>query len=178
ADGPKVIDFGISRPSDSEMRTETGKLIGTPPFMAPEQFQRPREVGPAADVFALGSVLVHAATGSGPFDSESPYLVAYQVVHDDADLTGVPEELAPLVESCLAKDPADRPTPGELMELLHTEIHTEIHMQADLGMNLGMDLGMPRPATYPSPSSSVHPPSPAADHPPASSPSSSPLPAQ
>ncbi|MFJ9848735.1 serine/threonine-protein kinase [Streptomyces sp. NPDC101150] len=130
ADGPKVIDFGISRPSDSEMRTETGKLIGTPPFMAPEQFQRPREVGPAADVFALGSVLVHAATGSGPFDSESPYLVAYQVVHDEADLTGVPQELAPLIESCLAKDPEDRPTPGELMELLHTEIHTEL----DLGL--------------------------------------------
>ncbi|MEU8685026.1 PQQ-binding-like beta-propeller repeat protein [Streptomyces sp. NPDC048611] len=121
-DGPKVIDFGISRPSDSEMRTETGKLIGTPPFMAPEQFQRPREVGPAADMFALGSVLVHAATGRGPFDSESPYLVAYQVVHDEADLTGVPEELVPLVESCLAKDPADRPTPDALMELLSARI--------------------------------------------------------
>ncbi|MFI6771124.1 serine/threonine-protein kinase [Streptomyces sp. NPDC050355] len=121
ADGPKVIDFGISRPADSEMRTETGKLIGTPPFMAPEQFQRPREVGPAADVFALGSVLVHAATGSGPFDSESPYLVAYQVVHDEADLAGVPQELAPLIESCLAKDPADRPTPDALRELLRTD---------------------------------------------------------
>ncbi|MYT33530.1 MULTISPECIES: PQQ-binding-like beta-propeller repeat protein [unclassified Streptomyces] len=121
ADGPKVIDFGISRPNDSEMRTETGKLIGTPPFMAPEQFQRPREVGPAADVFALGSVLVHAATGRGPFDSESPYLVAYQVVHDEAELSGVPDALVPLVESCLAKDPADRPTPDRLMQLLRTD---------------------------------------------------------
>ncbi|MFI1205527.1 PQQ-binding-like beta-propeller repeat protein [Streptomyces sp. NPDC020883] len=121
ADGPKVIDFGISRPDDSEMRTETGKLIGTPPFMAPEQFQRPREVGPAADVFALGSVLVHAATGRGPFDSESPYLVAYQVVHDEAELSGVPDELVPLVGSCLAKDPADRPTPDRLMQLLRTD---------------------------------------------------------
>lgn len=117
-DGPKVIDFGISRPSDSELRTETGKLIGTPPFMAPEQFRRPREVGPAADVFALGSVIVHAATGSGPFDSDSPYLVAYQVVHDEPDLTGVPEELAGLVARCLAKEPEDRPTPDELMTAL------------------------------------------------------------
>ncbi|MBT2368997.1 PQQ-binding-like beta-propeller repeat protein [Streptomyces sp. ISL-10] len=116
--GPKVIDFGISRPFDSDLRTETGKLIGSPPFMAPEQFQRPREVGPAADVFALGSVLVHAATGRGPFDSGSPYIVAYQVVHDEPDLTGVPLELAPLVGRCLAKDPLERPTPDEIMAAL------------------------------------------------------------
>ncbi|MEU3935346.1 serine/threonine-protein kinase [Streptomyces sp. NPDC029044] len=119
-DGPKVIDFGISRPKDSELRTETGKLIGTPPFMAPEQFRRPREVGPAADVFALGSVMVHAATGRGPFDSDSPYVVAYQVVHDEPDLTGVPENLAPLVARCLAKEPEDRPTPDELMRELRS----------------------------------------------------------
>lgn len=119
-DGPKVIDFGISRPKDSELRTETGKLIGTPPFMAPEQFRRPREVGPAADIFALGSVLVHAATGRGPFDSDSPYVVAYQVVHDEPDLTGVPENLAPLVVRCLAKEPEDRPTPDELMRELRS----------------------------------------------------------
>ncbi|MFJ5261073.1 serine/threonine-protein kinase [Streptomyces sp. NPDC088387] len=119
-DGPKVIDFGISRPSDSELRTETGKLIGTPPFMAPEQFRRPRDVGPAADVFALGSVIVHAATGSGPFDSDSPYLVAYQVVHEEPDLTGVPADLESLVARCLAKDPAARPTPDELMTELRS----------------------------------------------------------
>ncbi|MFF4397965.1 serine/threonine-protein kinase [Streptomyces sp. NPDC001480] len=119
-DGPKVIDFGISRPKDSELRTETGKLIGTPPFMAPEQFRRPREVGPAADVFALGSVMVHAATGRGPFDSDSPYVVAYQVVHDEPDLAGVPENLAPLVLRCLAKEPEERPTPDELMRELRS----------------------------------------------------------
>ncbi|MDK1341732.1 serine/threonine-protein kinase [Streptomyces sp. 378] len=119
-DGPKVIDFGISRPKNSELRTETGKLIGTPPFMAPEQFRRPREVGPAADVFALGSVMVHAATGRGPFDSDSPYVVAYQVVHDEPDMTGVPENLAPLVLRCLAKEPEDRPTPDELMRELRS----------------------------------------------------------
>ncbi|WP_406474887.1 protein kinase domain-containing protein [Streptomyces sp. NBC_01615] len=119
-DGPKVIDFGISRPSDSELRTETGKLIGTPPFMAPEQFRRPRQVGPAADIFALGSVIVHAATGSGPFDSDSPYLVAYQVVHDEPDLTGVPDDLLDLVARCLAKEPEDRPTPDDLMTALRS----------------------------------------------------------
>ncbi|MGI5339327.1 serine/threonine-protein kinase [Streptomyces sp. CA-181903] len=117
-DGPKVIDFGISRPYDSELRTETGKLVGTPPFMAPEQFQRPREVGPAADVFALASVLVHASTGRGPFASDSPYLVAYQVVHDEPELAGVPEDLVPLLRDCLAKEPGLRPTPDVIMSRL------------------------------------------------------------
>lgn len=117
-DGVRVIDFGISRPADSDLRTETGKLIGTPPFMAPEQFQRPREVGSAADVFALGAVLVHAATGRGPFDSDSHYLVAYQVVHSEPDLTGLPERLVPLVAQCLAKDPAERPSADALIAAL------------------------------------------------------------
>ena len=117
-DGVRVIDFGISRPADSDLRTETGKLIGTPPFMAPEQFQRPREVGSAADVFALGAVLVHAATGRGPFDSDSHYLVAYQVVHGEPDLAGLPPRLAPLVARCLAKDPAERPTADALISAM------------------------------------------------------------
>ncbi|MFF3808375.1 serine/threonine-protein kinase [Streptomyces sp. NPDC002032] len=119
-DGVRVIDFGISRPADSDLRTETGKLIGTPPFMAPEQFQSPREVGTAADVFALGAVLVHAATGRGPFDSDSHYLVAYQVVHSEPDLTGLPARLVPVVARCLAKDPAERPTADALIAEIRT----------------------------------------------------------
>ncbi|MFD9024576.1 PQQ-binding-like beta-propeller repeat protein [Streptomyces parvulus] len=143
-DGPKVIDFGISRPKDSELRTETGKLIGTPPFMAPEQFRRPREVGPAADVFALGSLMVHAATGRGPFDSDSPYVVAYQVVHDEPDLTGVPGSLAPLVLRCLAKDPDERPTPDELMRRMRSEsaaYDTQVFIPAQRDEQAGEDVG-------------------------------------
>ncbi|MGW2567725.1 serine/threonine-protein kinase [Streptomyces sp. NPDC001537] len=143
-DGPKVIDFGISRPKDSELRTETGKLIGTPPFMAPEQFRRPREVGPAADVFALGSVLVHASTGRGPFDSDSPYVVAYQVVHDEPDLTGVPENLAPLVLRCLAKEPEDRPTPDELMRELRS-VAASYDTQAFIPAQRTADVAIPEP---------------------------------
>ncbi|WP_020141104.1 serine/threonine-protein kinase [Streptomyces sp. 351MFTsu5.1] len=143
-DGPKVIDFGISRPKDSELRTETGKLIGTPPFMAPEQFRRPREVGPAADIFALGSVMVHAATGRGPFDSDSPYVVAYQVVHDEPDLTGVPANLAPLIVRCLAKEPEDRPTPDELMRELRS-VAASYDTQAFIPAQRGVELPEPRP---------------------------------
>ncbi|MFD3875083.1 serine/threonine-protein kinase [Streptomyces sp. NPDC058623] len=119
-DGVRVIDFGISRPADSDLHTETGKLIGTPPFMAPEQFQRPRDVGTAADVFALGAVLVHAATGRGPFDSDSHYLVAYQVVHSEPDLTQLPARLVPIVARCLAKDPDERPTADALIAEIRT----------------------------------------------------------
>jgi outer membrane protein assembly factor BamB len=64
--------------------------------------------------------MVHAATGRGPFDSDSPYVVAYQVVHDEPDLTGVPADLAPLMLRCLAKEPEDRPTPDELMRELRS----------------------------------------------------------
>ncbi|MEU1106462.1 serine/threonine-protein kinase [Streptomyces tibetensis] len=143
-DGPKVIDFGISRPVDSELRTETGRLIGTPPFMAPEQFRRPREVGPAADIFALGSVMVHAATGQGPFDSDSPYIVAYQVVHDEPDLTGVPDEVAPLVLRCLAKEPEERPTPDELMRELRS-VAASYDTQTFIPAQRTWDTGGPRP---------------------------------
>ncbi len=147
SDGPRVIDFGISRPADSDVRTETGKLIGSPPFMAPEQFQRPREVGPAADVFAMGAVLVHAATGRGPFDSNSPYIVAYQVVHNEPDLAGVPDELAPVLLRCLAKDPEERPTPEELMTALRLpEEHGRVpaqrrHPAQALGADVGAGTG-------------------------------------
>ncbi|MER5213326.1 serine/threonine-protein kinase [Streptomyces sp. NPDC002838] len=156
-DGPKVIDFGISRPKDSELRTETGKLIGTPPFMAPEQFRRPREVGPAADIFALGSVMVHAATGRGPFDSDSPYVVAYQVVHDEPDLTAVPENLAPLVLRCLAKEPEDRPTPDELMRELRS-VAASYDTQAFIPAQRTVDA--PEPEAEPEPEPRAEAPAP------------------
>ncbi|WP_319594629.1 serine/threonine-protein kinase [Streptomyces sp. ID05-04B] len=79
-DGPRVIDFGISRAAENQTLTETGKMIGTPPFMSPEQFTDARSVGPASDVFSLGALLVFAATGRGPFDADSPYLTAWRVM--------------------------------------------------------------------------------------------------
>ncbi len=76
-DGPGIIDFGIAKAigrNASEIRTQTGQVIGTPPFMAPEQWQVPPTISPATDVFALGSLLVYAATGHGPFDADHPYV--------------------------------------------------------------------------------------------------------
>ncbi|MFI6644520.1 PQQ-binding-like beta-propeller repeat protein [Streptomyces sp. NPDC050504] len=118
-DGPKVIDFGISRAAESQglHLTATGHVMGTPPFMSPEQLSRPREVGPASDVFSLGTLLVYAAVGRGPFDADSPYMTAYQVVNDEPDLTGVPEDFRPVVARCLAKKPEERPELTELAVL-------------------------------------------------------------
>ncbi|MGX1474408.1 UNVERIFIED_CONTAM: serine/threonine protein kinase [Streptomyces canus] len=117
-DGPRVIDFGISYAVDNEALTMTGRLIGTPPFMSPEQFAAPREVTGASDVFSLGSLLVYAATGSRPFDGSSPYLTGYQVMYEPPALEGVAEPLRSIAERCLDKDPAARPDLGELRELL------------------------------------------------------------
>ncbi|MFJ8851843.1 PQQ-binding-like beta-propeller repeat protein [Streptomyces sp. NPDC102437] len=125
-EGPRVIDFGISRAADQQTLTMTGRVIGTPPFMSPEQLQAPRDVGPRSDVFSLGTLLVYAATGRGPFDADSPYLTAYQVVHEEPSLDAVPEALRAVVESCLAKDAEGRPSAGELMVLLRD-------LPADLG---------------------------------------------
>ncbi|MEU2283955.1 serine/threonine-protein kinase [Streptomyces sp. NPDC013178] len=109
-DGPRVIDFGISRAAeDHNTLTETGQMIGTPPFMSPEQFTDARSVGPASDVFSLGALLVFTITGRGPFDADSPYLTAYRVVHDAPVLDGVAQPLREILERCLAKEPADRP---------------------------------------------------------------------
>ncbi|WP_338685173.1 PQQ-binding-like beta-propeller repeat protein [Streptomyces acidiscabies] len=117
-DGPRVIDFGISRAADHQSLTTTGRMIGTPPFMSPEQMASPRDVTPASDVFSLGSLLVFAAVGAGPFDSDSPYITGYQVAFGAPDLTGVPGELLSTIERCLAKDPADRPELADVQRML------------------------------------------------------------
>ncbi|GGV44593.1 protein kinase domain-containing protein [Streptomyces spectabilis] len=120
-DGPRVIDFGVSRAAEAlagDPLTQTGRVMGTPPYMSPEQLTSPRDVGPASDVFSLGSVLVHAATGRGPFDDVSPYETATRVVEGDARLDDVPDDLRALVTLCLAKHPKERPTPDELLAVL------------------------------------------------------------
>jgi outer membrane protein assembly factor BamB len=126
SEGPRVIDFGISRAVDQQTLTMTGRVIGTPPFMSPEQLQAPRGVGPRSDVFSLGTLLVYAATGRGPFDADSPYMTAYQVVYEEPSLGAVPVTLRAVVESCLDKEPEGRPSADELLVLLRD-------LPADLG---------------------------------------------
>jgi serine/threonine protein kinase len=113
-DGPRVIDFGISRAAEGSSLTHTGLVVGSPGFMSPEQAEG-REVGPPSDIFSLGAVLAFAATGRGPFGSGSTPALVYRVVHDVPQLDLVPAEIRPLIERCLAKDPAGRPTAAGLL---------------------------------------------------------------
>ncbi|WP_212909479.1 serine/threonine-protein kinase [Streptomyces sp. TS71-3] len=119
-DGPRVIDFGISKALESDGGTEltkTGWLVGTPGFMSPEQAMG-GPVDTPSDVFSLGSVLIHAATGRGPFGHGATPVLLFRVVHEPPDMSGVPEELRPVVTACLAKDAGDRPTAAEVAERL------------------------------------------------------------
>jgi outer membrane protein assembly factor BamB len=110
-DGPRVIDFGISRAVADTRLTVTGAVIGTPSYMSPEQVEA-LVAGPASDTFSLGSVLAFAASGSAPFSGGhgvSSASVMYRIVHAAADLGPVPAEVRGLIEACLAKDPRQRP---------------------------------------------------------------------
>src|SRR3984893_4692628 len=110
-DGPRVIDFGISRAVTDTRRTATGAIIGTLNYMSPEQVQA-LETGPASDVFSLGSVLAFAATGADPFRVAAgtpSAAVMFRIVHGEPDLGAVPADVRGLVEACLAKDPRQRP---------------------------------------------------------------------
>ncbi|MFF3763962.1 PQQ-binding-like beta-propeller repeat protein [Streptomyces sp. NPDC001922] len=136
-EGPRVIDFGISRAVDQQTLTITGRVIGTPPFMSPEQLQAPRDVGPRSDVFSLGTLLAYAATGHGPFDADSPYIAAYQVLHEEPSLEDVPAALRTVAKSCLAKEANGRPSADELLVLLRD-------LPADLGQIDAREVGAGR----------------------------------
>ncbi|MFI9362464.1 serine/threonine-protein kinase [Kitasatospora sp. NPDC053057] len=116
-DGPRVIDFGIARSAGETQLTSTGVAVGTPPFMAPEQFRNGTATA-ATDVFALGSVLAFAATGRGPFGADSSHAVGFRVVYEEPDLAGLAPELYPLITGCLAKDPEQRPTVEGLLRMI------------------------------------------------------------
>ncbi|MEU8138785.1 protein kinase domain-containing protein [Streptodolium elevatio] len=113
-DGPRVIDFGISRALDASVHTRTGATVGSPGFMSPEQIDG-RDVGPATDVFSLGSVLVFAATAEGPFGAGSGQALMFRIVSKSPELGAVPPALRDLISACLAKFAGNRPSPQELL---------------------------------------------------------------
>ncbi|MFD5553499.1 protein kinase [Streptomyces sp. NPDC127068] len=111
--GPRIIDFGIAWATGASTLTHVGTAVGSPGFLAPEQV-RGAAVTPATDVFALGATLAYAATSDSPFGHGSSEVMLYRVVHEEPQLHGVPDALAPLVRACLAKDPEERPSTLQL----------------------------------------------------------------
>src|SRR6478735_1240666 len=111
--GPRIIDFGIAWSRGASTLTHVGTAVGSPGFLAPEQV-RGAAVTPATDVFAFGATLAYAAMADSPFGQGSSEVMLYRVVHEEPDLAGVPDALAPLVYACLAKDPEQRPSTVQL----------------------------------------------------------------
>ncbi|MBN9522629.1 protein kinase [bacterium] len=121
---PKITDFGLAKNlSAGADQTESGVIMGTPNYMAPEQAEgKSRDVGPAADVYSLGAILYEALTGRPPFVAESPVETFLQVFH--AELVSpsrlqpkLPRDLETICLKCLHKIPARRyATAGELAD--------------------------------------------------------------
>ena len=115
---PQVADFGVARAPGAEERTETGAIVGTGTYIAPEQ-ARGEKVDGAADVYALGVVLYELLVGSPPYDGVNAVAIAMRHVNDPvpevrAARPDCPPELAALVERCLAKAPGARPSAAGL----------------------------------------------------------------
>ena len=119
-DGCRVIDFGISQAGDTSSITMTGQQVGTPAYMSPEQV-RGLPVGPASDVFAIGSVLAYAVAGNAPFGDGTSVDVLHRVAFDPPKddvlerVAALDPDLAALVASCLVKDQGRRPAPGTVV---------------------------------------------------------------
>lgn len=92
--GPRIIDFGIAWATGASTLTHVGTAVGSPGFLAPEQV-RGAAVTPATDVFSLGATLAYASMGDSPFGHGSSEVMLYRVVHEEAQLHGVPDAVAP-----------------------------------------------------------------------------------
>ncbi|MBL1096504.1 serine/threonine-protein kinase [Streptomyces coffeae] len=128
--GPRIIDFGIAWATGASTLTHVGTAVGSPGFLAPEQV-RGATVTPATDVFALGATLAYASTADSPFGHGSSEVMLYRVVHEEPQLIGVPDALAPLLHACLAKDPEDRPSTLQLSLRLKEIAAREAHGHGD-----------------------------------------------
>ncbi|GAA1271451.1 hypothetical protein GCM10009665_69580 [Kitasatospora nipponensis] len=122
-DGPHVIDFGISQAADGTALTTGGAVIGSAPYMSPEQALG-HELTAASDVFSLGATLAFATSGRNLFGDGASAAVLFRVVNTAPDLNAIPASLRELVAACLAKDPAHRPTPRQVIEFVSREGRT------------------------------------------------------
>lgn len=116
--GACVVDFGIAADTTAPSLTLTGQVLGTPSYMSSEQIVGRSKPTPMWDVFAFGCVITHAASGHPPYTGSDHMQVMLAISNRDVqpDLSGVPDNLQPLVARCLQHNPRDRPT---LAQILH-----------------------------------------------------------
>jgi WD40 repeat protein/serine/threonine protein kinase len=111
---PKITDFGLAKRLDADTAAQSGDIVGTPSYMAPEQARDTgAAVGPAADVYALGAILYELLTGRPPFRGPTPFDTVLQVLHEDPVQpsyfrSDLPRDLETICLKCLAKDPSRR----------------------------------------------------------------------
>jgi|GEM_PF-2878491 len=115
----RVLDFGLAKSQEAPAHTETGAIVGSAHYMSPQQ-AKGEALDARTDLFSLGALLYHAATGRRPFDGETVYAVLRAVVEvTPADPAGVPPRVAKLIRKLLEKEPAARPASASevLLEL-------------------------------------------------------------
>ncbi len=123
---PKVADLGLAKEvtAPDELRlTGTGMVVGTPLYCSPEAIRNPGEIAASADVYSLGATLYHMVAGKPPFDGETAYAVMRAHLEDRPRnlrelIPGTPARLADLIDLCLEKDAARRPTALQIAEAL------------------------------------------------------------
>ncbi|MEV7238766.1 PQQ-binding-like beta-propeller repeat protein [Streptomyces sp. NPDC051020] len=175
-DGPRVIDFGIASGVSNTRLTMTNVAVGTPAYMSPEQARDSRSVTGASDVFSLGSTLVFAATGHAPFHGANPVETVFMLLREGPDVEGLPDDLRPLIESCMQMNAGLRPSPADLQAQLAPHLFasgsddsgtasawlptsaTAMIEQRRGGGRTAVPAAAPAPAPAPAPSPPQHPP--------------------
>jgi serine/threonine protein kinase len=138
-DGPVIIDFGLAMLVDrDEHLTLTGHAVGTPAYMPPEQARGETELTGKADIYALGATLVFALTGHGLYPTNAAQPLMFRIIDPDdhPDISGVPAEIAGLVGSMLAYDPAARPTASQVKQALVSIVAKSAHTATQLRRKL------------------------------------------
>ncbi len=122
ADGtPKIVDFGLAKKLDAgHGKTQTGAVLGTPSYMAPEQAGGKKEIGPAVDIYALGAVLYELLTGQPPFRGANSLETVLQVMAKEVTpprqlQATVPRDLETICLKCLRKEPRERYATAEAL---------------------------------------------------------------